>query len=175
MIAVIINSSSGVEDQANPEARIREAFAAKGVESQVFVANSGDEVVDLARSAVAETAEVIVAAGGDGTINSVAAAVVDSPKPLGILPFGTMNHFAKDLNIPLDLAGAVETIANGHTVNIDIGEVNGRIFVNNSSLGLYPSIIRKRDQQQRLGSGKWPAYIWAAVSSCVAFRFWMFA
>ncbi len=89
--------------------------------------------------------------------------MIDSGKTLGVLPFGTMNHFAKDLGIPLDLEGAVETIVAGHAASVDVGEVNGRIFLNNSSLGLYPRNIREREKQQRLGWGKWPAYIWAAL------------
>jgi diacylglycerol kinase family enzyme len=105
-----------------------------------------------------------VAAGGDGTISSVASAVIDTNKGLGVLPFGTMNHFAKDLRIPLDLAGAVETIVAGHETAVDVGEVNGHVFINNSSLGLYPIIVHKRQKQQQLGWGKWPAYIWAAVA-----------
>jgi diacylglycerol kinase family enzyme len=75
-----------------------------------------------------------------------------------------MNHFAKDLHIPVELEAAVETIIEGHVAKVDVGEVNGHIFVNNSSLGLYPSIVREREKQQRLGSGKWPAYVWAAVA-----------
>jgi diacylglycerol kinase family enzyme len=94
----------------------------------------------------------------------VARVALQANKILGVLPFGTMNHFAKDLHIPLDLEGAVNTIIAGHTVNIDIGEVNSHTFLNNSSLGLYPSIVREREKQQRLGWGKWPAYVWAALS-----------
>jgi len=75
-----------------------------------------------------------------------------------------MNHFAKDLHLPLDLEGAVATIVAGHANKVDVGEINGRIFLNNSSLGLYPRIIRERTKQQRLGWGKWPAYIWAALA-----------
>jgi diacylglycerol kinase family enzyme len=75
-----------------------------------------------------------------------------------------MNHFAKDLHLPLELEGAIETIVAGHVMEIDVGEVNGQIFVNNSSLGLYPSIVREREKQQSLGWGKWPAYIWAALA-----------
>ena len=85
-------------------------------------------------------------------------------KTLGILPFGTMNHFAKDLLIPLDLEHAVAMIVAGHESRVDVGEVNGRTFINNSSLGLYPSIVREREKQQRLGWGKWPAYVWAALA-----------
>jgi diacylglycerol kinase family enzyme len=75
-----------------------------------------------------------------------------------------MNHFAKDLHIPLQLGAAVKTIIAGHVTNVDLGEVNGHVFVNNSSLGLYPSIVREREKQQRLGWGKWPAYVWAAIA-----------
>jgi diacylglycerol kinase family enzyme len=75
-----------------------------------------------------------------------------------------MNHFAKDLQIPLDLDGAIKTIIAGQTTSVDIGEVNGHIFINNSSLGLYPSIVHERKRQQRLGWGKWPAYVWAALA-----------
>ena len=121
-------------------------------------------MVSLAQRAAQSDAEIIVGGGGDGTISSIAAFLLDSNKALGVLPFGTMNHFAKDLGIPLDLAGAVETIVAGHNTQVDIGEVNGQYFINNSSLGLYPSIVRERERQQRLGRGKWPAYIWAAVA-----------
>lgn len=120
--------------------------------------------MSLAERAAKSDAEILVAGGGDGTINSVAAAAVGANKILGILPFGTMNHFAKDLRIPLDLEGAVDTILAGHESHIDIGEVNGHVFINNSSLGLYPSIVHKREVQQRLGWGKLPAYIWAAAA-----------
>jgi diacylglycerol kinase family enzyme len=97
-------------------------------------------------------------------MNAVAAALIDSDKTLGVLALGTMNHFAKDLGIPLDLEGAVETIVAGHVARIDVGDVNGRIFLNNSSLGLYPRVIHERQKQQRLGWGKWPAYLWAVLA-----------
>ena len=163
-IAVIINAASGASDKEEMGRRLEEIFAAQNIEAQVSLARTGAEVVELATRAAQSDAEIIVAGGGDGTINSVAAAVIDNNKTLGILPFGTMNHLAKDLHIPLDLEGAVNTILEGHVIHIDVGEVNGRIFVNNSSLGLYPNIVRERQKQQRLGWGKWPAFVWAALS-----------
>jgi len=81
-----------------------------------------------------------------------------------VLPLGTLNHFAKDLHLPLNLPDAVATIARGNTIDVDIAVVNGRKFVNNSSLGLYPHIVTERKRQQRLGWGKWPAFLWAAWS-----------
>jgi len=163
-IEVIINASSGAGDSANVQQDLARAFKAAGVEAQISLARNGAEVIKLAQRAVRSDAETIVAGGGDGTISSVAAAVIESGKALGVLPFGTMNHFAKDLHIPLDLEGAVETIVAGHEATVDVGEVNGHIFINNSSLGLYPRIVREREKQQRLGWGKWPAYIWAALA-----------
>ena len=118
----------------------------------------------LARRAVHGDAATIVAGGGDGTVNAVASTLIGTDKALGVLPLGTFNHFAKDLKIPLDLIAAARTVIANHTIQVDVGDVNGHIFINNSSLGLYPSLVRKREQRQRLGHGKWPAFVWAAFS-----------
>lgn len=163
-IEVIINASSGASDKEVVRSRLVDLFAAKEVEASITLARNGPEVIDLAQKAARSDADTIVAGGGDGTISSVASTVIGSDKSLGVLPFGTMNHFAKDLHIPLDLEGAVNTIVAGHKTQVDVGEVNGRIFLNNSSLGLYPSIVRERQKQERLGWGKWPAYVWAALA-----------
>ena len=106
-----------------------------------------------------------MAGGGDGTINAVARHLLGTDKILGVLPLGTLNHFAKTLNISIDLEEAAQTVVSGVPTNVDVGEVNGRIFLNNSSLGLYPSIVRERKKKQRLGSGKWPAFAWAAITA----------
>lgn len=163
-IEVIINASSGPGHEEGVQGGLAEAFKAGGIESRISLARTGAEVVKFAQRAARSDAETIVAGGGDGTINSVAGVVIQTDKALGVLPFGTMNHFAKDLDIPLDLEGAVETIVAGHESTVDVGEVNGCLFINNSSLGLYPRIVREREKQQRLGWGKWPAYIWAGLA-----------
>jgi len=162
-IEVIVNSGSGSGHEEGIEQTLADAFKSAGVDARISVAQTGSEVITLAERAARGDADVVVAGGGDGTISAVAAVIINTNKSLGVLPFGTMNHFAKDLRIPLDLAGAVATIAAGHQTQVDVGEVNGHVFINNSSLGLYPIIIHKRQKQQRLGWGKWPAYIWAAV------------
>ena len=163
-IDVIINARSGAGNKVEVQHRLAQAFKATGVEARISLARNGAEVVKLAQRALRSDAQVIVAAGGDGTVSAVAATVIGSDKALGVLPSGTMNHFAKDLKIPLDLEGAVETIVADHEARVDVGEVNDHIFVNNSSLGLYPSIVREREKQQRLGWGKWPAFVWAALT-----------
>lgn len=162
-IEVIINAGAGAIDSYDIQAQLVEMFSARGVEAQVFLAHTGSEVTEFARRAVLSDASAVVAGGGDGTVSSVASEVIGTNKVLGVLPFGTLNHFAKDLQIPLDLEGAVQTIIAGHTSEVDCGTVNGRAFLNNSSLGLYPSLVHEREKKQRLGHGKWPAFVWAAV------------
>ncbi|MCX6543132.1 MAG: diacylglycerol kinase family lipid kinase [Acidobacteria bacterium] len=162
-IEVILNANSGAGSPTEIRQRLAEAFKAGGADPRIWLAGNGVELINLAQRTARSDADIVVAGGGDGTINLVATTMIDSGKTLGVLPFGTMNHFAKDLAIPLDLEGAVATIIAGHAISVDVGEVNGRIFLNNSSLGLYPRIIRERERQQRLGWGKWPAYLWAAI------------
>lgn len=95
-------------------------------------------------------------------MSAVASALVGTPIPLAVLPLGTLNHFARDLGIPQDPLAAVRIALGGKTRAVDVGEVNGRIFVNNASIGLYPAIVRRREKQQRrLGRGKWHAMFWA--------------
>jgi diacylglycerol kinase family enzyme len=165
-ITVIINRGSGANDNEEVARSLQELFATSGVKAQVSIAHSGSAIDELAKSAARGDSQVIAAGGGDGTINAVASAIIarGSNKILGVLPLGTLNHFAQDLRIPLIVEEAVRVIVAGHVTRVDVGEVNGRIFLNNSSLGLYPIIVRERVKQQRLGHGKWPAFVWAALT-----------
>jgi diacylglycerol kinase family enzyme len=106
---------------------------------------------------------MIVIGGGDGSISSAASVLAGSDFPLGILPLGTLNHFARDLGLPVDLEGAVRLIASGQVRLIDVGEVNGRVFLNNSSLGVYPHLVAERDRYRRHGPARWLA---AALALC---------
>ena len=161
-IEVIINSGSGSVLGEETSKSLRARFIAHGIPANVHLADNGREIELLARHAV-EDADVIVAGGGDGTVSSVAAKVAKAGKTLGVLPLGTLNNFSKDLGIPQDIAEAVRTIAAGNTRMIDLAEVNGRTFINNSSIGLYPQIVLRRVEHQRLGRGKWNAAFWAAL------------
>ena len=170
-VEVIINAGSGAAQKEVTRRQLAEIFTASGIKARISLARRGGEVGKLARQAVDGGAQTIVAAGGDGTVNAVASIVVGSNKTLGVVPLGTLNHFAKDLHIPLDLEGAARTIIAGHSINVDVGEVNDRIFVNNSSLGLYPSIVHQREKGQRLGHGKWPAFLWATLTALRRYPF----
>jgi diacylglycerol kinase family enzyme len=130
-------------------------------------------MIATARAALEQgRVDAIVAGGGDGTVNAVASVVAGSNMPFGVLPLGTLNHFAKDLGLPLDIDAAVRNVAQGEVIAVDVGEVNGRIFLNNSGLGLYPDIVHEREKQQaRLGRGKWLAAAWATVAALRRYPF----
>lgn len=161
-VAVILNSGSGSHADETLD-RVRELFARHGIDADFHVADGTTGLAELARSVCRSDAEVIVAGGGDGTVSSVAAEVIKTGKLLGVLPLGTLNNFSKDLEIPQDLDEAVGMIAEGFFAAVDAGEVNGRTFINNSSIGLYPHLVRHRERQQRIGHGKWRSAFWAAL------------
>jgi diacylglycerol kinase family enzyme len=164
-IPVIINAGAGNPHVSDRADALTKLFAAGGVRVDVKLASSGADLDALVRECAAKHPPIMVAAGGDGTISSAAAALAGTDIILGVLPFGTLNHFAKDLRIPLTLAEAVQNIVDGNVVEVDVGEVNGRVFINNSSLGMYPDMVRDRKRQQtRLGRGKWRSLVWASVA-----------
>ncbi len=130
-----------------------------------------DAAVDLAALAKSEPEDVaFIAAGGDGTVNCVAAIVVGTGRKMGVLPVGTLNHFAKDLRLPGELEAAVAVAAGTATRAVDAAEVNGRIFVNNSSLGVYPLMVLDRERMKRGGLNRWASLVFASLKSFVRFH-----
>ena len=114
---------------------------------------------------------LLIVGGGDGTIAGAASAVVGTNTLLGILPLGTLNHFARDLKIPERLDHAAQLIASGHERLVDVGEINGRIFINNSAIGLYPLMVLDRDfQRKRFGRSKRAAMIVASIRMLARFN-----
>ena len=165
-VVVILNRASGAVARwrtAGHRKRIQAAFQAAGREAHIIVARA-DEIPHVARMAVRSSADIVVAAGGDGTVSAVAAELVGTDKALGVLPVGTLNHFARDVGISRRLEDAVRTIAAGRTRVVDCGEVNGQLFLNNASVGLYPKMVIGRDHQRlKLGRGKWLAMFRAGL------------
>jgi len=149
-VAVVLNAGAGSVDvdRCQEQARqIKQAFADVSVAADVYI-SPGSKLAETARQ-VAGGADAVVAAGGDGTVSAVAGALAGGQVPLAVMPLGTFNHFAKDIGMPLDLAEAARAIAARRSARLDVGEVNGRIFVNNSSIGLYPEIVIAREQERR--------------------------
>ena len=169
---VIVNAGAGSGHTAEWAATLAEKFAAHGITASVKLAKNGSEILAAAEAAVASGAKLVVAGGGDGTQNAVASKLVGQNVAMGILPLGTLNHFARDLGIPNNLDAAVQTIGTLNHRQVDVAEVNGNIFVNNSSLGLYPDIVRHREQQQKqLGRSKWTAFSWALLTAIRRYPF----
>ena len=162
-IAVILNAHSGDPNGDLTRQKLEALFRANGRSVEILVASEQGLKI-LAEQQARSDGNVIVAAGGDGTVACVASALVGTSKTLGVLPLGSLNHFSKDLGIPQELGEAVSTVVTGHSIQVDVGEVNGRIFLNNSCLGVYPLMVTDREaQQHRLGRGKWLAFIWATL------------
>jgi diacylglycerol kinase family enzyme len=165
-VTVILNTKSGTGCPADSGSRLQQKFAAAGMRALVRCVQRGEHIATEVRHAITAGDGTVVAAGGDGTVSAVATGLVGSSTCLGVLPMGTLNHFAKDVGIPIDEDAAIRVIAFGRTRSVDAGEVNGRLFINNSSLGLYPDIVRERNKRQgRLGHGKWRALIDASINA----------
>ncbi|MDE2298247.1 MAG: sphingosine kinase [Burkholderiales bacterium] len=170
--AFIINGRAGPAFDAGWLHEQRPAIEAIAAGGPITVVEDGGQLRAAVEQALALKCVAVVAGGGDGTLNAVASRLVGGPVAFGVLPLGTLNHFAKDLGIPLDPTAALQTIAAGHRLAVDVGEVNGHHFLNNSSIGLYVDMVRDRERQQtRLGRGKWLAFAWAMLGTLRRYPF----
>jgi diacylglycerol kinase family enzyme len=162
-VCVIVNVAANSDGAAHVE--LNRFFEAAGIQIEIKLTTSAKNVLEEVSAAILREPSTIIVGGGDGTLNAAAGLMIGSGIALGVLPLGTFNHFAKDLLVPLDLESAVTTIAEGYCVQVDVGAVNDRFFLNNASLGIYPQLVETRHlQQQWLGRGKWPAFVWAALA-----------
>jgi len=169
-VPVFINRSSGGASRGKREtAEIRKAFAKAGLKVRAVLLDGG-EVARRAQEAVDRGDPLLIVGGGDGTISAAAGVLAGTRTKLGILPLGTLNHFARDLGVPVAIEEAAALIATGKARGVDIAEVNGRVFINNSAVGLYPLMVLDRDlQQQRLGRSKRLAMIVASARTLLRF------
>lgn len=167
---VIINGTAGGMASNESRQQLARSLEAAGISAQIEFVEPGANIRQMALQAVQNGNPMIVAGGGDGTISAVASVVAGSHTILGVLPMGTLNHFAKDLGVPADMNAAVRILADGKARKIDVGEVNGRIFVNNSGLGLYPAMVEQREREQKRGVSKWIATFWAAAKALTRYR-----
>ncbi|HEY7509628.1 MAG TPA: diacylglycerol kinase family protein [Vicinamibacteria bacterium] len=150
--------------------RVSTALALAGVDADVRPIDSR-YLAAAVRAAVDGGAAAVVIGGGDGTLNTAVEALVGGPVPLGVLPLGTRNHFARDLGLDGDLDAAARVIAAGHVRQVDVGEVNGRTFLNNCSLGLYADLVRDRETQEAVADRKrWSAIVRATFGSLRRFH-----
>ena len=164
---LFLNPRSGIAD-AERAAAIRQAAAEKGLET--IEVGPGIDIPAMVRARMNDGLRLFIAAGGDGTIHSVAQAVVGTDARMAIIPAGTVNHLAKDLEIPLEWPAALDLALAGEVKQIDVGEVNGVYFTNILLLGVYPDMVRERERL-RHWYGKTRAYVRAIYKAIRRFHF----
>ncbi len=167
-VHALINPGAGTAERSNDlQQRLEALFEAHELKAEVkFVAGPALVAAALAARQCAERGEIdaVIGGGGDGSLNAVAAALAGTDIPMGVLPLGTRNHFAKDLGLPLELERAVAVIAQANATAVDVAEVNGQVFINNSSIGAYPFMVLDRDRRRNAhGLAKWSAMVLAAI------------
>ena len=106
-----------------------------------YLVDGPEEALERVRSAVYNDVPLVIVGGGDGTIRAVLPAVARREVVLGILPLGTANNFARSVGVPMDLVGAVDAIADGREIVVDLGLINGEFFANNLSIGYSRDIV----------------------------------
>jgi diacylglycerol kinase family enzyme len=158
--ALFLNRSSGAKLPEGEMKELVESAEKGGLE--VIPLNRETDITAEVRSRMDRGVKLFVAAGGDGTINCIVQAIVHTEAVLGVLPVGTFNHFAKDLNLPLPWREALDVVLNGTTKQVDAARVNDRFFVNNVSLGLYPELVARREEKGR-DYPRWKARLHAAA------------
>ena len=170
-VPVLLNKGGGaVAADAGIADKVEAALRDAGVDAEIELIEGGD--CEVRCKAIAERGDaLLIVGGGDGTISAAASALVGTKTKLGILPLGTLNHFSRDLGIPADLGEAAKLIASGSEKRVDVAEMNGRIFINNSAIGLYPLMVVDRDlQRKRLGRSKRLAMLVASLRALARFN-----
>jgi diacylglycerol kinase family enzyme len=144
-ITLVLNPASG---SGTHQPGVRWAARARQIDVREVRADHGAGA--LAREAVDQGTQVLVAAGGDGTLSTVAGVAVERDVPLVVVPCGTRNHFAKDCGADItDPASQLAAIEDGHEVRVDVGTVNGRVFLDNVSVGFYAAMVRDPEYRRR--------------------------
>ncbi len=168
-LCIILNPGSG-KKKREALARIRAGLARHPGRFELRVLHKGDDIAEAAQAAVDDGFPVLVAAGGDGTIAAVASVAHPAGRTLGLLPSGTFNFFARGLDVPEDTDAALDLLARGPTRKVAVGEVNGQLFLNNASLGLYPAILAEREgTYRRWGRSRLAAH-WSMLVTFVRFH-----
>ncbi|HEX4666810.1 MAG TPA: diacylglycerol kinase family protein [Chthoniobacterales bacterium] len=158
-IEVILNAASGSQRADEVCEILARVFKASGRSFHISVGKGGD-IGRIAKEKASSDCEILVAGGGDGTICGVAQASLGKGKLLGVLPLGTFNYFAKNLGIPVDPEGAARVILNGKAVRASVLDLDGRLVLNNASIGIHPAVLlKRRELYRRWGRNQLNAYL----------------
>src|SRR5256885_16422964 len=155
---LILNPASGVSPLAevqgtveSNEEMILAALNAHGIEPEVWYTTLEDPGGGLASKAADEHVDLVIAAGGDGTIHAVASGLISRESTLGIIPLGTMNNVAHSLSIPFTVEAACAIIAKGKTRAIDVGRIDEQIFLESAGIGLEAALFSYLEELKSFG------------------------
>lgn len=165
---IVLNASSGSQDAEDTQRIIEAVLGERGRRHRMLHVHDGRRLATVAWQAVEEARMqkgIVVAAGGDGTVNAVAQAVIGTGVPFGVLPQGTFNYFARTHGLPIDTEGALRALLDGQVRPVQLGRVNDRIFLVNASLGLYPTLLENREQWKRQFGRSRLVALWAGLAT----------
>lgn len=156
---LFLNRNAGAKLPAGELDELHEAAGAAGLE--ILELTSDIDCTAEVRERLRRGVKLFIAGGGDGSVNHVMQAVVNTDAVLGVLPLGTYNHFARDLGVPPEWRAALDVALTGELRQIDSARANERFFVNNLSIGLYPELVARREERGR-DYPRWKARLYAA-------------
>lgn len=169
-VALVVNGAAGKKDGLARQDSIRDQITPRVRVLTLHAVDKGKSIPDTARQAAQDGADIVLCLGGDGTQSAVAGALAGGTAVMGVLPGGTFNYFARELGVGDTVDEALETLFAGHVQTIDIGEVNGHIFLNNASFGVYPEILERREAiYRRWGRSRMAAY-WSVLVTMLDMR-----
>lgn len=158
----VINTASGSFDVESKRALIGRTLATRGRRGELRIC-SPDELPRVAAESAADAQarrSAVIAVGGDGSLNAVAQAAHAVGCPIGILPYGTFNYFARTHGIPTDVAAALELVLDGAPAPVQVAAINDRLFLVNASLCVYPELLQNREAwKRRFGRSRWVAFL----------------
>lgn len=163
---IVLNTGSGRHRGNEVEDSIRRVLDKAGRHYELFKVGSGSDLENTARQALQRARSeggTVIAAGGDGTLNAVSNVVLGADVPFGILPQGTFNYFGRTYGISQDTETATRSLLDSVVEPVQVGQLNGHVFLVNASLGLYPDLLEDREAyKQRYGRSRWVA-LWSAL------------
>jgi diacylglycerol kinase family enzyme len=165
---IVLNPRSGSRDAREARAQICSIIEGAGRKCEFLVVRDPRELPALTKQAAQAAVSnngVLVAAGGDGTINCIAHAALKAGRPFGLLPLGTFNYSSRAHGIPLDVEEAARALLHARIKRVQVGALNDRIFLVNASLGLYPQVLQDREHYKRLYGRKRVVALWSALAT----------
>jgi diacylglycerol kinase family enzyme len=163
----VINAASGAFDIDAKRAVIETALAAQGRRGELLMCTPA-ELPRVAAQAAAQAVRnrtAVVAVGGDGSLNAVAQAAHAAGCPMGVIPYGTFNYFARTHGIPTEPAAAMRTLLDAQPQAVQVAAINDRVFLVNASLGIYPELLQDRETYKaRFGRSRWVAFVAACAT-----------